>query len=73
MQLSAEYHNTRAKALNILVACDGPCNAAYMDDPSLVTEDVVRTAERNAERLRHWWDRGGQAASEAYRAKWAKN
>lgn len=67
MQLSAEYHNMERKALNILVACDGPCNSPYMDDPSVVTEAVVKMVERNAARLRRWWDRGGQAACEAYR------
>ncbi len=69
MQLSAEANNTRAKAMNILVACDGPCNAHYMDDPSLVTQEVVDSVNRNAERFNHWWNRGAEAGAEAYRDK----
>ncbi len=71
MQLSAESKNIRAKALNILVACDGPCNAHYMDDPSLVTQEVVDSVNRNAERLNHWWNRGGTAGADAYRNKFS--
>ncbi len=69
MQVSAEANNIRAKALNILVACDGPCNAHYMDDPSSVTQEVVDSVNRNAERLNHWWNRGGQAGADSYRDK----
>lgn len=62
--------NIERKAMNILVACDGPCNAPYMDDPSQVTEEVVKLAEWNASRLRHWWDRGGMQARAEYLAKY---
>lgn len=72
MRLSAEDRNIERKALNILVACDGNCNGAYMADPASVTEEVVWLAERNAERLRHWWKRGGQAAANNYRAECAE-
>lgn len=71
MQRSAKSRNAERMALNLLVACDGQCNRAYMADPSQVTDEVVRLAERNATRLRHWWNRGGQAAAEAYRGKFA--
>ena len=72
IQLHLEQKNREHKALNILVACDGPCNRAYMDDPSSVDEEVVQLAERNAKRLRHWWNRGGQKAAEEYKKKWNK-
>ena len=71
MQLSAELQNVRAKALNILVACDGPCNAHYMEDPSLVTQEVVDSVNRNAERLNHWWNRDGTAGADTYRKKFS--
>ena len=45
---------------------DGNCNAPYMDDPSIVDEEVVKIAERNTRRLRHWWDRGGMKVREKY-------
>lgn len=73
MQESAEANNIRAKALNILTACDGPCNAHYMENPSLVTQEVVDSVKRNAERLTHWWSRGGMAGAEAYKAKFRNN
>lgn len=69
MQISAESNNIRAKALNILVACNGPCNAHYMEDPSLVTQEVVDSVNRNAERFNSWWNRGAEAGADAYRDK----
>lgn len=66
MKQHLEYKNKLNKALNILVACDGPCNRAYMDNPYDVDEEVIRIAERNLERLKHWWSRGGQQAADLY-------
>jgi len=66
MRLQAEFRNSERRALNILVACDGPCNRAYMDDPSSVDEDVVRIAVYSTLRLLHWWRRGGQGGADAY-------
>ncbi len=66
MRLQAEHRNRERRALNILVACDGPCNRAYMDDPTQVDEEVVRITVHNALRLLHWWRRGGQPAADAY-------
>ncbi len=71
MQLDAERRNVERKALNILVACDGPCNRAYMDDPSKVTYEVVRSVHINANRLISWWNRGGVKARDAYRKRWS--
>jgi len=70
MQLILEHRNKERKALNILVACDGPCNRAYMDDPSSVDEKTVKLVVRNAERLIHWWNRGGQKGHEEYMLRW---
>lgn len=70
MQLYLEQKNREHKALNILVACDGPCNKPYMDDPSSVNEEVVRLVMQNAGRLQRWWNRGGQKAAELIRVGW---
>ena len=40
-----------------------------MNDPSLVTQEVVNSVNRTAERLNNWWSRGGQAGADAYRDK----
>ena len=61
-----EYRNKERKALNILVACDGPCNRAYMENPSDVDQKTVDIIKRNYERFIHWWDRGGQKAADEY-------
>jgi len=66
MQEQLKRKNKKMKALNILVACDGPCNRSYMDNPYDVDEEVIRIAERNLERLKHWWSRGGQQAADLY-------
>lgn len=71
MQLSAESQNIRAKALNILVACSGPCASSYMDDPSQVTQEVVNSVKRNADRLVSWWSMGGQKAADKYHKEFA--
>ena len=73
MRRQAECKNIEMKAMNLLVACDGPCNRDLMDDPSQVTLEVVENCEYVTKRLRHWWDRGGVAAKEAYRNKLLKN
>jgi len=62
-----EYKNKLLKACNILIACDGPCNKAYMENPYDLDEEIVKLAERNSARLRHWWNRGGQQAFESYK------
>ena len=72
MQEQLRRKNKKMKALNILVACDGPCNQSYMDNPYDVDEEVIEIAERNLERLKHWWSRGGQQAADLYRKKWDK-
>jgi hypothetical protein len=69
MQDQLTYKNKLNKALNILVACDGNCNKSYMDNPWDVDEEVIRIAERNFERLKHWWSRGGQQAADLYMKK----
>lgn len=69
MQESAEANNIRAKALNILVACSGPCASSYMDDPSQVTQEVVNSVKRNADRLVSWWSMGGQKAADEYKKR----
>ena len=69
MRESLEYKNKLLRACNILVACDGPCNKSYMDNPYDIDEDVVKLAEGNALRLRHWWNRGGQQAADLYKHK----
>lgn len=66
MQEQLTRKNKKMKALNILVACDGPCNRAYMDNPWDVDEEVIKIAERNLTRLKHWWSRGGQQAADLY-------
>lgn len=69
MREQAERKNVEMKALNMLVACDGPCNSPWMDDPKAVTENVVFHAQRQARRLYNWWRRGGQGAHERYLAR----
>ncbi len=66
MREVAEERNKERKALNILVACDGNCNAPYMEDPSQIDEQVIRLVVGNALRLVHWWDRGGMKTRDAY-------
>lgn len=67
-----EDKNRLHKALNILIACDGNCNRSYMDNPELIDENFVKLVERNALRLRHWWDRGGHEKEKEYRERFVK-
>ncbi len=69
MQESAEANNIRAKALNILVACDGPCCSSYMDDPESITQETVNSVERNYQRFMRWWRRGACQQAKRYREK----
>lgn len=72
MQDRLQYRNKQMKALNILVACNGPCNAPYMDDPSQVDQGVVDIVNYTAKRLNDWWNRGGMKAREEYLNKYKR-
>lgn len=56
-QVALERKNRELDALHI-VWCDGGCPGGvhrYQDADVLVTEELVKLAERNTERLRHWY------------------
>lgn len=73
MQDQLVYNDQKMKALNILVACDGPCNRSYMNDPYSVDANTVKIIKRNYERFMHWWDRGGQQAADLYLNRYKKD
>ena len=58
MRQVLERKNRQLDALH-LVWCDGGCPGGvhrYQDEDVLVTEELVAAAERNTERLRHWYE-----------------
>jgi hypothetical protein len=56
MQIVLERKNQMLDALHY-VWCDGGCpSGVHRWDDALITEDLVRSAERNARRLRRWYE-----------------
>lgn len=78
MQKAAERKNRELDALHF-VWCDGGCaSGVHRYDHGELTEAIVVEAERNAKRLRAWWNNAAfkkvwAAMTKAERDQWYKD